>query len=62
MKMKNNKAPGEDGIVTKARRTEGPLLIEKQEIEFNLYQQNQEIPLKRNNIVAILLHKNEITL
>ncbi|CAG9828320.1 unnamed protein product, partial [Diabrotica balteata] len=56
-KMKNNKAPGEDGVVTEAIKLGGSVLIAKIQKLFNLCLWNQNIPTKWNNSITVLLHK-----
>jgi len=55
--MKNNKAPGEDGVVIEAVKLGGETLLKWIKNLFNLCLENGIIPSQWNNAITILLHK-----
>ncbi|XP_030751605.1 uncharacterized protein LOC115879096 [Sitophilus oryzae] len=56
-KMKNNKAPGDGGVVTEAIKMGETVLMTNIQRLFNLCLENQNIPTKWNNSIIILLDK-----
>ena len=55
--MKNNKAPGEDGVVIEAVQIGGETLLKWIRDLFNFCLENGIIPSQWNNAIMILLHK-----
>lgn len=56
-KAKNNKAPGEDGLVADAIKIGGTTLLQKIKTLFNMCLSDHTIPDKWYNATVILLHK-----